>query len=134
MKRTTAVLMSLALGAVTLPATAPVVGAAERTVTLVGSLQDELGCPGDWQPECADTQLGVVNGGSTYAGTFDVPAGSWEFKVALDGTWDESYPADSVALTIEGPAALDFTFDLATQAVGVAPATLPGPATEADAA
>ena len=25
------------------------------TVTLVGSLQDELGCSGDWQPDCADT-------------------------------------------------------------------------------
>ncbi|MCK5429197.1 MAG: hypothetical protein KAI94_06985, partial [Anaerolineales bacterium] len=27
------------------------------SVTLVGDLQDELGCPGDWQPECADTHL-----------------------------------------------------------------------------
>ncbi len=25
------------------------------SVTLVGDLQDELGCPGDWQPECAAT-------------------------------------------------------------------------------
>lgn len=25
--------------------------AQDRTVTLVGSLQSELGCPGDWQPE-----------------------------------------------------------------------------------
>ena len=27
------------------------------SVALVGSLQSELGCPGDWQPECADTEL-----------------------------------------------------------------------------
>ena len=27
------------------------------TVTLVGSLQSELGCPGDWQPECDATHL-----------------------------------------------------------------------------
>ena len=27
------------------------------TVTLVGSLQSELGCPGDWQPECPQTRL-----------------------------------------------------------------------------
>ena len=30
------------------------------TVTLVGSLQSELGCPGDWQPECAATHLEPV--------------------------------------------------------------------------
>ena len=27
------------------------------TVALVGSLQSELGCPGDWQPECPQTRL-----------------------------------------------------------------------------
>ena len=32
------------------------------SVTLVGSLQSELGCPGDWQPECADTHLTAVPG------------------------------------------------------------------------
>ena len=26
--------------------------------TIAGSLQDELGCPGDWQPDCAATHLG----------------------------------------------------------------------------
>ena len=25
------------------------------SVTVAGSLQSELGCPGDWQPDCADT-------------------------------------------------------------------------------
>ena len=27
------------------------------SVAIAGSLQDELGCPGDWQPECANTDL-----------------------------------------------------------------------------
>ena len=27
------------------------------SVTIAGSLQDELGCPGDWQPECANSYL-----------------------------------------------------------------------------
>ena len=26
-------------------------------VTVAGSLQSELGCPGDWQPDCAATHL-----------------------------------------------------------------------------
>ena len=30
------------------------------TVALVGSLQSELGCPGDWQPECPATRLQPV--------------------------------------------------------------------------
>ena len=32
------------------------------TVALVGSLQSELGCPGDWQPECPQTRLQPVAG------------------------------------------------------------------------
>ena len=27
------------------------------SVAIAGSLQDELGCPGDWQPDCAATEL-----------------------------------------------------------------------------
>src|SRR5215211_9246861 len=27
-------------------------------VTVAGSLQSELGCSGDWQPDCANTHLG----------------------------------------------------------------------------
>ena len=32
------------------------------TVTLAGSLQSELGCPGDWQAACASTHLSAVPG------------------------------------------------------------------------
>ena len=63
-------------------------------VTLVGSLQSELGCPGDWQPECAQTRLQPVAGSpGVFQGTFDVPAGSYEYKVALNGSWEENYGA-----------------------------------------
>ncbi|SDL51742.1 pullulanase-type alpha-1,6-glucosidase [Tessaracoccus oleiagri] len=136
MKRKSAVLLSAALVLGAIPGmTAPQVTIAqERTVTLVGDLQSELGCPGDWQPECAGTRLADPDADGRYEGVFDVPAGDWKFKVALDGTWDEAYPAADVPLSIEGPASLAFTFDLGTQAVGVAPTALPGPATEADAA
>ena len=117
-------------------ATASPASAAEaRTVTLVGDLQSELGCPGDWQPACEDTVLELVEGsGTVYSGAFEVPAGTYEFKVALDGAWDEAYPKDNLPLVLEGPATLTFTFDDESDRVGVAPATLEGPATEADAA
>jgi pullulanase len=63
------------------------------TVTLVGSLQSELGCPGDWQPECAATFLLYDPEDDVWQSTFTIPAGSWEYKVALNGSWDENYGA-----------------------------------------
>ncbi|GGK66060.1 pullulanase-type alpha-1,6-glucosidase [Ornithinimicrobium pekingense] len=114
-------------------AAAPGQTAAARTVTLVGSLQQELGCPGDWEPACEATALEPVEGsGTTYRGVFEVPEGSWEFKVALDGGWEEDHPAANLPLVLEGPASLEFTFDDETDRVGVAPAELEGPAASAD--
>ncbi|WP_330474393.1 pullulanase-type alpha-1,6-glucosidase [Terrabacter sp. C0L_2] len=108
---------------------------APRTATLVGSLQDELGCSGDWQPDCTKTDLTLVPGTTTYAATFRVPKGSYELKVAINHSWDESYGQGSgnVPLVLAGPADLRFTYDDTTHAVGVAPTDLPGAATKADA-
>ena len=60
--------------------------AAATSVTLVGSLQDELGCSKDWQPDCAASTLDRVGDTPVFSGTFEVPAGTYEYKVALDGT------------------------------------------------
>ncbi|WP_342447122.1 alpha-amylase family glycosyl hydrolase [Ornithinimicrobium sp. CNJ-824] len=133
-----ALLASAAPGISTTPAaagsaTATAADPTTRTVTLVGSFQDELGCETDWAPACEVTVLDPVEGsGTAYQGTFEVPEGSWEFKVALDGAWGESYPADDLPLVLEGPASLEFSFDDETGAVGVAPTGLEGPATPAD--
>jgi pullulanase-type alpha-1,6-glucosidase len=63
-------------------------------VTLVGSLQSELGCPGDWQPECAQTHLQPVAGSpGVFRASFNVPAGDYGYKVALNNAWDENYGA-----------------------------------------
>src|SRR6478752_1294638 len=64
---------------------------APRTATVVGSLQDELGCSGDWQPDCTATDLALQPGTTTYAAEFRLPAGSYELKVAINHSWDESY-------------------------------------------
>ena len=66
------------------------------SVTIAGSLQCELGCPGDWQPECALTHLALDADDGVWQATFAVPAGTWEYKAALDGTWDENYGAGAV--------------------------------------
>ena len=64
---------------------------APTSVTIAGSLQSELGCPGDWQPDCATTHLTADATDDVWQGTFAVPAGAWEYKAALNDGWSESY-------------------------------------------
>jgi pullulanase-type alpha-1,6-glucosidase len=92
-------------------------------VALVGSLQSELGCPGDWQPECVQTRLQpVADRPGVFHGAFDVPAGSFEYKVALNGSWDENYGAGgapggaNIPLAAPGTT-LNFTYDHATHVI-----------------
>ena len=94
-----------------------------EVVTLVGLLQSELGCPGDWQPDCAQTRLQPVAGSpGVFRGTFDVPAGGYEYKVALNGSWDENYGAGGAAgganLPLTAPGGpVTFTYDHSTHVI-----------------
>ena len=112
---------------------------ADRVITIAGSLQSELGCPGDWQPACAESELDQT-GPTSYAAQFALAAGSYEFKVTVNGSWDENYGADGVRdganipVVIAGQATLLFAYDDVTHRVSIAPTDLPGPATPADAA
>ncbi|MCV2395450.1 pullulanase-type alpha-1,6-glucosidase [Actinotalea sp. M2MS4P-6] len=109
--------------------------AAATSVALVGDLQSELGCPGDWQPDCAATEL-APTGDGTWAADFTVPAGTWEYKVAFDDAWDESYGREggssNAPLTLAGDTPLRFTFDEASHLIGVTPLDLTGGYTTAD--
>ncbi|SDD58521.1 pullulanase X25 domain-containing protein [Auraticoccus monumenti] len=137
-RRLTALLGALALAATAAPLatlTAAPAAADEDVVTLVGSLQSELGCEADWEPACAATVLEPVRGSTTTrSATFTVPAGSWTFKVAVGGSWDESHPAADRPLVLTTPAEVEFVFDTETDAVDVRSAELPGSATAADRA
>ena len=110
--------------------------AADRTVALVGSLQSELGCAADWAPDCATTELAPTDAAGVYAAEFEVPAGAYEYKVALNDTWDEAYGldggGDNIPLTVAGPATLRFVFDDTRKRVGVEVTELPGGYTDAD--
>ncbi|MET7281201.1 pullulanase-type alpha-1,6-glucosidase [Kribbella sp. NPDC005582] len=124
-----AAMVATGLGA---PAQAQVT--AERVITLAGSLQSELGCPGDWDPACTASSLGTA---APYTKVFDVPAGSYEYKVTVNGGWDENYGAGGVLngpnipLRIEGPAKLSFSYDDKTHVVSVRPVDLAGTAVTA---
>ena len=104
------------------------------SVALVGSLQDELGCGADWDPACSATELELVDG--LWQGTFLVPAGSHEWKVALNDTWDESYGVGSgnFPLPLEQETRLTFRYDPDSHRVSVVPADAPAPAGPADRA
>ncbi len=100
------------------------------TVTVVGSLQDELGCAADWAPACAESALVQGDDGS-WVLEADVPAGTYAWKVALDGSWEENYGAGGEAggadlpLVLEHPARLRFSYDDASHRVAVEPAERP---------
>ena len=87
------------------------------SVTIAGSLQSELGCAGDWQPDCALTHLAYDPDDDVWQGTFVLPAGSWEFKAALNDSWNENYGLNGVPnganipLSLAAPATVKFYYD-----------------------
>ncbi len=89
-------------------------------VTIPGSFQSELGCPGDWQPDCATTHLTFDAEDGVWQGTFNIPAGDWEYKAALNDSWDENYGANAqrngpnIGLSLPAASPVKFYYDHAT--------------------
>jgi hypothetical protein len=107
------------------PAFTPQLALAEHTpdpasVTIAGSLQSELGCPGDWDPSCEATFLVYDGADTVWQGSFSVPAGEYEYKAALNGSWDENYGANAardganIPLSIDETTPVKFYYDHAT--------------------
>ena len=84
-------------------------------VTIAGSLQSELGCAGDWQADCATTHLAYDANDAVWQATFSVPAGSWEYKAALNDGWGENYGLhggpDNITLATGGASSVKFYYD-----------------------
>ena len=106
------------------------------SVTIAGSFQSELGCPGDWMPECSVTDLTFDAEDAVWQATFDLPAGSWEYKAALNGSWDENYgrhalrDGPNIPLVLAEAASVKFYYDDQTHWItdghGSVIATAPG--------
>ncbi|MEY2444949.1 MAG: hypothetical protein QOE00_1529, partial [Ilumatobacteraceae bacterium] len=113
--------------------------AAPHVITVAGSLQSELGCPADWQPACSSSEL-APDGTGTYSSLFALPAGAYEFKITVDGSWTENYGAGGVRdganipIVLAGAATLKFSYSDTTHVVSVAPIDLPQGASRADRA
>ncbi len=111
-------LIPLALGS--FAQATPAARAATDMVTLAGSLQTELGCATDWQADCAATHLTFDATDQVWQATFDLPAGEWNYKVAINDSWDENYGAGGapgggdIALSLGSPTRVTFLFSPVT--------------------
>ena len=95
--------------------------------TVPGSFQSELGCPGDWQPDCLRSWLQDLDGDGGYRLTLHgLAVGSYECKVAIAESWDENYGQGGVPGGASIPFAqtyadyqLDFAYDSVTHILSV---------------
>ena len=91
--------------------------AAPSSVTIAGSLQSELGCSGDWMPDCVATHLSYDAADDVWQGTFNVPAGNYEYKAPLNNNWDVNYGknakqgGDNIPLSLSANASVKFYYD-----------------------
>ncbi len=93
----------------------------------VGDFQSELGCPGDWQPDCLRSWLEDPDGnGIATFETTALPAGSYQAKVAVNEGWDENYGAggvpngDNIPFTVPADnAKVTFSYDTTSHALTV---------------
>lgn len=97
----------------------------ERPVVLVGSMQDELGCPDDWQPDCAATVMALQPDGTYQFTTDQLPEGSYDAKVTIGTSWDENYGkdgargGDNIPFSTGG-GNVTFTYDPTTHVLSIA--------------
>ena len=90
------------------------------SVTIAGSLQSEIGCPDDWQPDCAATHLTFDATDMVWQGVYSVPAGNWEYKGALNDSWDENYGQNAtpngpnIPLNLASPTNVKFYYSHST--------------------
>jgi hypothetical protein len=106
------------------------------SVTLAGDLQTALGCADAWDPACSATHLTYDPNSGVWTGTWTVPAGNWQYKVALNDSWTENYGLHAqpgganIPLALGSSTAVKFYYDpvshWATDSVSSQIVTVPG--------
>jgi alpha-amylase len=94
-----------------------------NSVTVAGSLQSEIGCSEDWLPDCAASHLTFtpVEPTGQWQATFTLPAGTYEWKVAINDSWDVNYGAGGAAggsnltLSLTSESSVTFSWDQITK-------------------
>jgi maltose/maltodextrin transport system substrate-binding protein/arabinogalactan oligomer/maltooligosaccharide transport system substrate-binding protein len=101
-----------------------ILGALAGMVNLPGSYQDVAGCGASWDPACPATAMEEGEDG-LFTLTTEIPAGEYEFKVALNGDWTINYGSDgeqdgpNYALVLDVDSTVTFVYDPETQLVEV---------------
>ncbi len=118
-KAAAAVLPTKAVVATVAPTNAPAI-----RVNLPGSYQVMAGCDAQWDPACPATVLKKGDDGK-YTLTVELPAGNYEFKVAMDSDWTVNYGSDgkqdgpNYLLKVAADSAVTFVYDPATHMVKI---------------
>jgi hypothetical protein len=85
-------------------------------VTLPGSLQSELGCAGDFQPDCLRSWLQDIDGDGIYTLHTMLPDGNYSTIVTINESFDERYGVGgtqnggNIDFTVSG-GSVDFCYD-----------------------
>jgi maltose-binding protein MalE len=101
-----------------------IAGALAGMVNLPGSYQDSVGCGNEWDPACQATAMEEGSDG-LYTLTVEIPAGDYEYKVALDGAWTVNYGSDGAqdgpnyTLSLPADSTVTFTYNPETHLVEV---------------
>ena len=85
-----ATMVALAITAIPVTAAADTAGQ-PGAVSVPGSFGTQVGCAGDWQPECAQIQLTRRTNDDVWSRTLTLNAGSYQYKATLNKSWDVSY-------------------------------------------
>jgi len=96
-----------------------IAGALKGMVNLPGTWQDQAGCGATWDPACKATGM-VLGDDGLYTLTVSLVAGSYDYKVAMDGAWGVNYGSDGAKdgpnylLELTADSTVTFTYDPAT--------------------
>jgi hypothetical protein len=94
-------------------------------VALPGTVNSVMGCGEDWAPWCDQAQMTLDPDTNLWSITVDLPAGSYEYKIAINRSWDENYGAGGVKdgpnipLELTKDSTVTFTYDHSTHLVTV---------------
>lgn len=108
----------LGLGLAVLPALAQ--DEQPASVIVIGTLQMALGCPANEDLACADTALAYDPTHDLWSATFELPAGSYEYRVALNGDAEQIFGrgaergGESIALELEEDTRVRFLYSSRT--------------------
>ena len=92
-------------------------------VNIPGTHQDELGCSGEWQPDCENTKLTYDIEDDIWQGTYEIQPNNDadkkgpRYKAALNGGWGENYGTNAtlngpdIPLGVTGPTQVKFYYD-----------------------